>query len=289
MRQNFFKGRQAPEHPELAEALKQLAALAEQQPELAAAARLQVALLRAAYAAPAPVGALDLSDHELQARLGRGVPLLAEARLPIAERHLRETLLRLIDSARDHQVEGLLPLVAALREGRVEALALAHALLGQGESEAGIVRLGVAPGPARTLLRIALLPFLEQLAAQLKPRRSALSWSQGYCPSCGAWPTLGEQRGLDQTRYLRCGLCASAWPRDRVLCAFCGNRDHDSLGYLQVAEEAQRQRVATCTRCGHYLKLRSTIGALSAPQLLAEEIALLHLDMIALDAGFTPP
>jgi FdhE protein len=294
MLKNVLRGRQPPPRRDVAEALATLDALAARQPELAQIAALQSALIRGAYAAPAPVGVIDLADEELRALLERGAPLLADTRLPIEEGLLRESLLRLIDAAREHGVEGLVTLASGLHARRVEATTLAHSLLHNGIDEKGHLidtfdQLKAAPEPARNLLRVALLPFLEQISAALRPRRGELPWGRGYCPCCGAWPVLGEQRGLDQTRVLRCGLCADAWPVERVRCAFCGNRDHTSLGYLQVEEEAQKQRVATCDACGHYLKLRSTLAPLAAPALLAEEIALMHLDLIALDAGFTPP
>jgi FdhE protein len=137
-----------------------------------------------------------------------------------------------------------------------------------------------------TLLRLTLLPFLEQIAAQLVPLSAPYPWGQGYCPVCGAWPVLAEQRGLEQWRYLRCGLCASSWQVDRLLCPFCVNRDHRLLGYLQVEGEEPRQRIATCNACQGYLKLRSTLTPLTTPQLLAEEVALVHLDLLAMQNGY---
>jgi FdhE protein len=140
-----------------------------------------------------------------------------------------------------------------------------------------------------TLLRLALLPFLEQVAGQLAPLLANHSWGQGNCPICGAWPVLAEQRGLEQFRHLRCGLCASSWEVDRLLCPFCANRDHLLLGYLQVEGEEQKQRVATCDACQGYLKLRATLTPLTTPQILVEELAMMHLDLIALEKGYLPP
>ena len=53
--------------------------------------------------------------------------------------------------------------------------------------------------------------------------------------------------------------------------------------------EEPRQRIATCDACQSYLKLRSTLTPLTTPQLLVEEIALVHLDLIAMDKGYSPP
>jgi len=85
------------------------------------------------------------------------------------------------------------------------------------------------PALVVTLLRLALLQFLEQVATQLVTWRNMQSWGCGYCPTCGAWPVFAEQRGLEQRRYLRCGLCTSSWEVDRLLCPFCATRDHALL------------------------------------------------------------
>src|SRR5262249_52878428 len=148
---------------------------------------------------------------------------------------------------------------------------------------------GYAADLVLTLLRLTLLPCLERVPLQLTPLRATQPWGRGYCPTCGAWPVLAEQRGLEQWRYLRCGLCASSWEVDRLLCPFCTTRDFHALGYLQVEGEEPRQRVATCDACQSYLKLRSTLTPLSTPQLLVEEVALVHLDLIAMEKGFSPP
>jgi FdhE protein len=148
---------------------------------------------------------------------------------------------------------------------------------------------GYAADLMLTLLRLSLLPCLEQTAIRLAPWYNHQAWGRGYCPTCGAWPVLAEQRGLEQRRYLRCGLCASAWEVDRLLCPFCGNRDHLLLGYLQVESEEHKQRLATCDACHSYVKLRSTLVPLTTPQILVEEVALLHLDLLAQQQGYMLP
>jgi FdhE protein len=139
-----------------------------------------------------------------------------------------------------------------------------------------------------TLLRFSLFPTLEQLAARLVPLHALAPWRQGYCPTCGSWPLLGEYRGLDQARYLRCGLCATEWPVDRVLCPFCGCRDHQALGYLHV-EEDQQNRVATCEQCRCYNKTIATLTAIPAIELALDDLGTIHLDMVALERGYVAP
>jgi hypothetical protein len=96
-----------------------------------------------------------------------------------------------------------------------------------------------AQGYAADLV-LTQLPCLEQLAMQLAPRRATQPWERGYCRTCGAWPVLTEQRGLEQLRYPRRSLCASSWEVDCLLCPFCTTRDLHVLGYLQVEGEESR-------------------------------------------------
>jgi FdhE protein len=283
--------RQKPDRPEIAEAAAQLGRLAEAQPDLADAARLQAALLRAAYAAPAAVAPSGRTREAIAASLAAGAPLLRGHPLPAAEGDLRAAFARLCAAA-DEVLSSAGAPEAPPRSlpQRVDVVSLAGALLA-GDGAAIPARLEAQGLPAElvsALLRFALLPFLEQAAAQLAPLWAEQQWQRGCCPCCGAWPLMGEQRGLDQARYGRCGLCVSSWRLERVCCPFCGERDHRRLGYLAV-EGDEQQRVFTCESCGGYLKLRSVLAPLSAPQLLVAEIAMLHLDLVAMESGYLAP
>jgi FdhE protein len=87
---------------------------------------------------------------------------------------------------------------------------------------------------------------------------------------------------------LRCGLCASGWAVDRLLCPFCGSRDHEDLGYL-YAEGDEHRRAGTCERCRGYVKMLATLSAIPPAELPVHDLATLHLDMIALERGYSPP
>jgi len=182
-------------------------------------------------------------------------------------------------------------LAAAINKQRLDLWILGNTLL-VGATDilsAQLTAQSYPPGLVLTLLRLALLPFLERVATQLTAWHNVQSWGRGYCPTCGAWPVLAEQRGLEQQRYLRCGLCASSWEIDRLLCPFCTTRDHTLLGYFQVEGEEQRKRAATCDACQGYIKLCSTLTLLTTPQLLLEEVALMHLDLIVMAKGYVSP
>ena len=110
-----------------------------------------------------------------------------------------------------------------------------------------------------------------------------------FCPVCGSPPLLGEFRGLDQSRFLRCGLCAASWEVPRQWCLACGNRDHETLGFLAKEGEEARYRVATCDACRGGVKMLSTLSALPPLMLLVADAATLHLDLAAAERGYVCP
>jgi hypothetical protein len=138
------------------------------------------------------------------------------------------------------------------------------------------------PALTATVLRFTALPTL---VAEIQAREPS-AWEHGHCPNCHSWPLLGEFRGLEQTRFLRCGWCATGWEFPRLRCPFCGNHDHRTIGFFHVEGEENRYRAATCDECHGYVKMVSTLSALSPPQLLVADLATLHLDLAAAEKGY---
>ena len=287
---NLFR-RSQPLRPDLAAALERLDRLAEQSPPLRDAAAIQGAILRAIYRVPPLAGAFELAPDRARDKLHAGVPLLRDEDVPLDLFAIRTLMLDLCRSAVADQKRGpAAEIAAAIEQGALDVAALvAAALKGQADAiRERAAALGLDGELVCTLLRFSLFPALEQLAARLALLRALAPWRQGYCPTCGSWPLLGEHRGLDQARYLRCGLCATEWPVDRMFCPFCGCRDHQALGYLHV-EGDQQNRAATCERCLSYNKTIATLAALPAMELAVHDLATIHLDMVALERGYMAP
>jgi FdhE protein len=278
--------------PELAAALEQLDKLAQSLPALRGAAALQSAILRAIYRESPSAGTLDIPPERAAEKLRNGTPLLRGEVIPLDLPATERLLLRLCQVAREYAdaPEAARAIETALRRHDLDASTLVGQVL---QGQIGAVREQAAGRDLDgellcTLLRFSMLPALEQLTLQLAPLRAATRWEQGYCPHCGNWPLLGEFRGLEQSRVLRCGLCAAEWAIDRMLCPFCGNRDHNDLGYL-YAEGNEQKRTATCERCGCYVKMLATLTAIPPAELAVEDLTTLHLDVIALDRGYAQP
>jgi FdhE protein len=148
------------------------------------------------------------------------------------------------------------------------------------------------------LLELALQPVLWAAAARCAELTDVDRWDRGYCPVCGAWPALAELVGAEKRRVLRCGRCGTWWSWLVLLCPYCGNDDHRSLGTLSPGsapsasasgEGHSKDRVDVCERCHGYLKSAATFHSVPTPQLAAEDAATVHLDVGAREHGYTRP
>lgn len=247
------------------------------------------ALLRAAYARPPVIGAWPLGEQRAAEKRYLNEPLLFGEQLPLDVAALGALLGELCAACTPHVAEpnDARAIADALHKNTISPSALAaHALAGTADelrAEAAAQNLnGELLG---TLVRFALFPALSALATQLAPLHGTARWEHGFCPSCGGPPLLAEQRGLEQLRFLRCGQCASEWQADRLWCPFCGTHDHKQLAYLHTESDEQR-RAATCDNCHGYVKMLATLAPLTPAALLVEDLATLHLDMIALERGY---
>jgi FdhE protein len=136
--------------------------------------------------------------------------------------------------------------------------------------------------------QVAAMPLLMGAALALESR-AASAWQRGYCPVCGAWPSLTELRGIERERRLRCGCCGADWPLPLLHCAFCDELDHGKLGALQPEGEEQLRRVETCETCHGYLKSATSYGALSIRTLVLLDLTTIPLDLVAQDRGYARP
>lgn len=132
----------------------------------------------------------------------------------------------------------------------------------------------------------SLRPELENVAEKYGAVVEKAGWSEGYCPICGKEPKIGEIReGEDGKRYLFCHQCGFKWHFLRIKCPFCGNDEQHSLAYFAVEGE-ERHRVDVCNKCRRYIKIVELTKSSEELNLDVEDIATLHLDIIAYDEGY---
>jgi FdhE protein len=270
-----------------ADALAELAKLAERKPSLATSCQVLQEAISGLFAEPVAEVAPVLEPALAQDKRAAGLPLLRGETLTFDEKSLRRRWLAVCRAVGRQNANA--QAVAEAFDALDPSSLLVEVLAGQPEAvHARAEALKVDAALTATILRLAFFPVLAKIAQAWHggDSRGTPSWDYGYCPTCGSWPLLGEFRGLEQIRFLRCGLCASGWQFARLRCPFCDNRDHRQLGYFHVEGEESRYRAATCDACHGYVKMVSTLDALSAPQLLVADLATLHLDLAAGERGY---
>jgi FdhE protein len=286
----FRRHEPLPEH--VADALERLGQLAETSPALREAAAIQGIILRMVYEYPLQAGQFSITKARAAEKLYAGVPLLRGEEVPLDIPAVESTILRLCQAIGEHVEDpnDATTIAAAIARRELVVASLVRQAL-DGETAAireQAAELDLNGDLLSTLLRFSLFPALTRLSAELASVCGATAWAQTYCPNCGGLPLLGEHRGLEQLRYLRCGLCAAEWQVDRLLCPFCGTRDHADLSYLHV-EGADHERAVTCEQCHGYLKVLASLAPLTPLDLVVRDLATLHLDMIALERGYATP
>jgi FdhE protein len=128
------------------------------------------------------------------------------------------------------------------------------------------------------------------LAANVKSignRIDLKNWLRGYCPICGSMPQISLLKDEGQ-RFCLCSLCGFEWPSERLKCPFCENRDHNKLHYF-YAEGYEARRVDLCDNCHQYIKTVDARKLDYEPDLAIEDIATIHLDILASEKGFKRP
>ncbi|MGZ9265395.1 MAG: formate dehydrogenase accessory protein FdhE [Candidatus Deferrimicrobiaceae bacterium] len=133
------------------------------------------------------------------------------------------------------------------------------------------------------VLEIPLKTALERISSSLPAERFE-GWKEGYCPVCGSRAGMAELSGEEGKRRLSCSACFFRWTYPRIQCPYCGNADPETLAYFTAGDGPIR--VGVCRKCSRYLKTRDArLGNADVP-LEAEDLATLHLDLLAGKEGF---
>jgi FdhE protein len=112
---------------------------------------------------------------------------------------------------------------------------------------------------------------------------------EGYCPVCGAWPALAEVRGIERSRYFRCGRCGGEWQSHCLLCPYCGMNDHKELVSLVPEKSGSNSVIEACKRCLGYVKTFTTLQGSLPAKVLLDDLASVDLDVAALEQGYKRP
>lgn len=274
-----FERRPSPP-ADLTSALANLARLPRDRPDLEAPARSLSRLLDIAFRAPDPSRIEDFDPGRLVRAWSAGTPAFREISPRLDEPALISRIASLAEAIGGKDASTLR---RAIRKNQSGFLAMVSEIL-SGHPEEVVRRateIGVGDQFLASVLRLALLPALSRFSAVLDPLRPEGIWNRGDCSNCGSRPLLAESRGIDQRIVYRCGLCASAWPGQRLQCPSCGESGPKALGFSFIEGEQDRFRLGHCQTCSAYWKVISTLSALSTPSLLVADLATFHLDVLA--------
>jgi len=226
-----------------------------------------LALVEAAFAESGSDGAWgDTVLTILEERPARA-PILHQAQIAVRRRVLHRWVREILD--------------LASADGSLEPVELLEAALCQDDSRLETPEL-------RVVAQMAALPLLQTCGRALAAQVPS-SWWEGYCPVCGAWPTLAEFRGLERKRWLRCGRCATGWEVAWLRCPFCDETQHANLGYLAPEEGETTRKVEVCDTCKGYVKAEPTVKHLAPWEIVLDDLATVPLEVAALDRGYHRP
>jgi FdhE protein len=312
--------------PYITTILKRLDTLAEHTPELAEPIAFYRALLPVLREAQTGVEPLTLPTETIQQKLAAGLPLLLGEDLPLDPGATRDLFLRLCriveeTSLPSPQKQGRwsflfgarsqpdpAQLLEQARNGdeaalRATAAAQIRRAVEQGQLDLLVVWSVLAAGETRALEQTAhhlkLDAELLRMLAQNSLKPSLRAWTQGLkdkvdldrwlrkqCPFCGSPPALSEIQGKEGARHLRCAICGADWYYPRLQCAFCDNKNHRLLGFIAVEGESEKYSLQTCEVCRGYIKMVVTFEPTPTDLLPIEDLATLHLDLIATERRY---
>jgi FdhE protein len=272
---------------------RRIAALRAQRPELDEALLAQQRVVSTQLSSPrAPeISAFALPRQQVAARVREGVPLLHDQPAIVDIQFAADLFERLV-VALSPRFDAL---AGAIRVGRVDPENLfGEAFVQHADHLAEIAAVaGMDAELLSAAATLAVAPVLRAYAARLAPLLAPpdaeqTAWTHGYCTICGAWPLLGELRGVDLVAWMRCGACGSGWQVQSGACPFCGNADEQMLGTLTIEDEP-RFRAVVCQRCRTYLKVANALEPPPAEVLAVGDVVSLRLDLAASERGYQRP
>lgn len=218
-----------------------------------------------------------------------GRPLLARAALSVPERPVHRLLDRLIRTASSGGTVQMASL-RGVRHRDVDVLMLFKSSLCNDSGPAGALA-AVSGANAEALQAITALLAVPFLHACNRRWPSSLyeSWVEGHCPVCGAWPAFAEVRGIERSRYYRCGRCGGEWHARALHCPYCSTSDHDELVSLVPGKADAHAVIEACRHCLGYVKAFTRLQGCAPGAVMLEDLASVDLDVAALEQGYARP
>ena len=260
----------------------ELRRLKEEQPDLAAAADLQIELLQLQRRVQTrvPLPSIKLEADHLNGLLAQG-SILKFDHLQLDWSDIRFLIRATANAMRTHE---------ALDESdcrRAEVLSrdpdrLQMVVRAWYESvRPDSPGLGAEAG-LESVVQQSMRPFLTKAAEAVMARSDFGGWSHGRCPLCGGEPDLAVITPAAD-RLLICGRCAARWRFEQLTCPFCLNSERSRI--TSFASRDGRYRIYACDVCERYLKAYDARRASRPVMPPVDLVATLPLDAAPMQRG----
>ncbi|MBA2305654.1 MAG: formate dehydrogenase accessory protein FdhE [Acidobacteria bacterium] len=262
----------------------ELRRLKDEQPDLAAAADLQIELLQLQRRVQVrvPLPSIRLDTDYLNSLLPSG-PILQFEHLPIDWSDVR-FLLRATASAMRNQ-----DAIDDAEVRRVDVLCRdASRLPAVLRSWYESVRPGVSTIDPdllglESIFQQAMRPVLTRCADAILARTDLAGWPHHICPLCAGEPDLAVITPAAE-RLLICSRCAARWRFDQIACPFCLNDDRTKI--TSLASRDGRYRLSCCDSCRRYIKAFDARRSSRPVMPPVDGVATLPLDAAAIQRGY---
>jgi len=247
----------------------------------------EILILREEYRRRMKGEIFPVEEKLIAAKMAGGFPLVDFSSLSCDLTEPKEYFLALLGIAEKRDPGETVEMARKIRSGEI----LFHDLIYESfnllpdEEEAAEDEEDASFDLVELFIEESLRPALEQVVARHGDAVTKADWSEGYCPICGREPKIGEIRDEEETRYLFCNQCGFQWSFRRIRCPFCGNEEQQTLAYFTI-EGDERYRVDVCNACKRYIKIVDFRETNRKADMDVEDIATLHLDMLANDEGY---
>ena len=276
------------ESPELVE----LRRLRLEQPDLAPAVDLQVALLQIQHRVKArvPTSWIETSAEWLKREHDGGRPLFRFEDLPVEWTDVRLMVRQTADLLRRHDIlEGgaAESIQDMARQGPPLERLITEWFNRKATRQAGATEPrpdGLDEETIDQVLTLAMRPFLERAAEAAVPRADLSTWTRPYCPFCGGDPELAVVTRTGE-RMLICGRCGTRWAFDADACPWCDERRRERI--TTFASPDGHYRISACESCRRYIKAFDARTGGRPVMPVVDTIATLPLDAAAMQRGYS--